>query len=198
MNSPVRQLHPTADTPAAPEAPALGFSLQLSLGEKHGALVIQSHIANDMPQELIDKLVDRMCASGDRARARYELAELEVELAKCRKQLQQAEADEQRCRADWEKLFDVKSKEYARREAEQQRLTEGAAAKHNRRGDFKPTGALLTNERALAGMKADLDQEHEKHKADVGNWQATQKHWHEAIREYDGKIAALKQQLGLA
>ena len=76
MSENVRKIR--EDAALTVEVPAIGCSFTTNLGGDR-QIVLQTHIAGDMPDDIIDAVLDRILRAGDRQKAKYDLEKLEEE-----------------------------------------------------------------------------------------------------------------------
>jgi len=115
----VHKLKPEEGT----SVPAVGVSFNLTLGGGR-AMVIQTHIGQD---DNVDALLDRILASADRQKAKYEIVDIEDELRRMRLMI----GDQERALEKYKKAEELNGVR-----------EEGAKLQHEhsqsgRRGDFK-------------------------------------------------------------
>lgn len=86
------------------ENPALGISLQLQLDERR-QVVFQTHVAQDMGEQAINALLDKLARVADRQEARYRLGPLKKQLEANETIIERATGDlarvDERNRAEW-------------------------------------------------------------------------------------------------
>lgn len=81
-----------AEETQTPPAVALGISVVTNMPGDRG-ITVQTHVALDVPLEEQDRIIDRMFRLVDRQKARYELPDVEDELALHQKTLARMEED---------------------------------------------------------------------------------------------------------
>lgn len=128
-----------SEEPAKVDQPALGFSLQFDLGSGRVA-TMQTFLPNDCDQAALDGMLDKMTASGDRQRAKYQIEELEREEEKYVREQEQHQED----LANQDKAFDerqeIRTKEVERLQKELGEFDERLLREWNasaKRGTFK-------------------------------------------------------------
>lgn len=125
-----------------PEAPALGFSLQVDLGAGRVA-TLQTFLPNDCPQSALDGMLDKMTKAGDRQRAHYKIEELKAQLQREVDAIAQAQHDIDKTNADHEQRVAVLMADGERLQGKADEVLRVAQDEHvgsGRRGKFELRG----------------------------------------------------------
>jgi hypothetical protein len=148
---------------AAPAAPALGISLQVSCGETV-QMVLQTHVPLDATPEEHAAAVDRACHIADRVNARYSIVGLRKLIKEKRASI--AFTEDQFRRAE---LTHEADKARRIRESEQAATDDEAAWNSgNKRGDYSPSNGFMQRLKALRHEQVKADEERERTLANEG------------------------------
>jgi hypothetical protein len=140
------------DTPAAPSAPALGFSITSNITDR-SQIVVQSFVPLDASDEQINDTLDKVMKACDRQRAKYQLKDFKLKM----------EMEEAALADQISKVADLQNS-YVNEHA-----TSG------RRGEFKPsanqTAAINNARKTIEGMKFNV----ERYRANLAELEALAK-----------------------
>ena len=178
-------------------AAAIGYSVVANLGGDR-QLTCQCFVGEDESDATVNGKLDRIFAVMDRQRARYEINDVNEDLAKHRETLAQLEADLARIDTDFARAqasLDVQLGEIRSQAEAAQQEGYDTHASTGRRGDYKPAGITLATiqraasaERQVTDEKAKNAAERDQHRA---NALITVDRYKKAIVEREAKVAAL-------
>lgn len=198
MSGAVDQIRRPAIQSPEPEAPALGFSMQVDLGAGRVA-TLQTFLPNDCSPELLDRMLDKMTRAGDRQRAHYKIEELQAALEQEERQQAQHLEDLNRNIEDYEARQAKRKLEIEKAQKAVDTIEERARDAHvasGRRGEFKLSGNVVSQHTAVKNGIANLVAEGERDMAErdttVANSEKTFERRQSIIQKLKGDIVRCK------